>query len=158
MDDRKDDLRLTRKLDRVYAHFPGNGEPAPVRLVWARPISGKGQEVSVLSEDKKEIAMIRSLDDLDADSRRIAEAELEQRYLVPKITRVIRTMATFGNRYWAVETDRGHQAFLMKDPNKNAIWVTEDRLILRDTIGNRYEIESLRALDDRSRAEIERVI
>ena len=124
----------------------------------ARHISGKGQEVSIVGEDKKEILMLESLDRLDPESRRVAEEELEKRYLVPKIIRVINTRAHFGNRYWEVETDRGRRRFAMKDPNKNVIWLSGDQLIIRDTLGNRYEIESFSGLDPASRAEAEKVI
>ncbi len=149
--------RLTRKLDRVYVHFE-NGEQRPAKLVWAKPISGMGREISIIDDDKKEIHMLKSLDCLDPESREIAAHELEQRYLVPKITRVDGIVAAFGNRYWDVRTDRGERRFVMKDPTKNVIRVRKDQLILRDTLGNRYEIESLAHLDTKSRYLVEQVI
>ena len=147
---------LYRKLDRLFAKID-DAEEKPVKLVWARPITGHGQEISIVGEDKKEICLLKSLDGLDPHSRRIAEEELERRYLVPRITRVIGTKPSYGNRYWHVETDRGQRHFVMKDPSKNVVWVTHDRLIIRDTLGNRYQIESLSRLDAHSRAEVEKV-
>lgn len=158
MNEPRGKLTLVRKLDRIFARFADNDEEKPVKLVWVRPISGRGREVSIITQDKKEILMLKSLDELDPDSRKIAEQELAQRYLVPRITRVLKTRVTFGNRYWNVQTDRGPRAFAMKDPHKNVIRVTEDRLILRDTLGNRYEIKSLSNLDGKSQAEVQRVI
>ena len=154
----QNEMRLVRRQDRVYAQLNREEEEVPVKLVWARPVSGKGQEVSVLDNDKKELFLLRSLDCLDPDSRRVAEDELDRRYLVPKITRVASTYTNFGARYWHVETDRGCRSFVMKDPSKNVTWVTDDRLIIRDTLGNRYEIESFGGMDPRSRAEVEKVI
>jgi hypothetical protein len=151
-------VELVRKLDRVYAVFDGDPEEVPVRLVWARPISGRGGEVALVGDDKGERLMLPSLDVLDPDSRAVAEAELGRRYFMPAITRVVRTTAASGNRYWDVETDRGPQRFLMKDPNKSIIHVTQDRLIIRDALGNRYAIESLSALDPHSRSEVQKVI
>ena len=46
----------------------------------------------------------------------------------------------------------------MNDPAGNIVWLTDDRLIIRDAVGNRYEIESLSDLDPKSRAEVEKVI
>jgi len=151
-------VRLVRKLDGVFASFDGSGEEKPVKLVWARPVSGKGEEVSIVGKDKTELMMLKNLDCLDATSRKIAEEELAARYLVPKITRVIRTHPSFGNRYWAVETNLGWRSFVMKDPTKNASWLSQDRVIIRDTLGNRYEIESVSKLDVRSRAEVQKVL
>jgi len=151
-------VRLIRKLGGVYARFDDSGEERPVRLVWARPVSGRGEEVSIVGKDKTELMMLKNLDCLDAESRKIAEEELAARYLVPTITRVIRTHPSFGNRYWAVETNLGWRSFVMKDPTKNALWLSRDRVIIRDTLGNRYEIESVSRLDPRSRAEVKKVL
>jgi len=157
MQEKADKVKLKRKGDQVLARMAGRDE-VPVRLVWARPISGRGGEVSVLGEGKKELLMLDSLDALDPESRRIAEEELEGSYLIPKITTVLKTEANFGNRYWQVDTDRGRRMFLMKDPNINVTWISEDHLVIRDTLGNRYEIESLSALDEASRAWIDHVV
>jgi hypothetical protein len=149
---------LIRRLDQVFARLADSREEKQIKLVWARPISGKGQEISILDKDKKEILMLKSLDCLESNSRKIAEEELEQVYLIPIITRILETRIWFGSRYWRVETDRGQQKFAMKDPRKNVIWVTDDNLIIRDTLGNRYEIKSFSALDSWSQAEVRKVI
>lgn len=151
-------VTLRRKMDQLLAKTPDSDEELPAKIVWARPVSGRGQEVSILGTDNREIAYLGNLSELDDDSREVAKAELARRYLVPRITRVARADANYGNRYWKVETDRGSRTFLMKDPAANVIRLTEDRLILRDTLGNRYEIESVSALDEASRAFISRVL
>ncbi|MHC4592764.1 MAG: DUF1854 domain-containing protein [Planctomycetota bacterium] len=46
----------------------------------------------------------------------------------------------------------------MKDPTKNAVWLTDNHLILRDTLGNRYEIPTFSGLDAASRAQIAKVL
>lgn len=147
---------LIRREDQVLARR--EGEWVPVTLVWARPVSGRGQEVCILDKEGKELAMVPGLDRLCGDSRRIAAEELEKRYLIPKIHRVPATNAHFGSRYWEVETDCGPRRFLIKDPNASVVWVTSDHIIIKDTMGNRYEIESLAALDDGSRLHVDRVL
>lgn len=150
--------RLRRKGDQVLLSLGDADEEMPVRIVWARPVSGRGGEVCFLDDKKREVLMLQGLDGLDGESREIAEAELERRYLIPKITRVVRTAAHFGSRYWDVETDRGRRRFAMKDPTKNAVWLTDDHLILRDTLGNRYEIPTFSGLDAASRAQVTKVL
>ena len=46
----------------------------------------------------------------------------------------------------------------MKSPETNATWLTDDRCILRDTLGNCYEIESFEALDRISQAHADKVL
>lgn len=152
-------LRLVRKGDSVHA-LTGNPDTdeKPVHIVWARPVTGMGREISILGADKKEVALLKSLDSLDPHSREIAAQELRLRYLAPVIRRVIRTRSHFGSRYWIVETDHGQRQFLIKEPHRSVLWVTPDQLLIRDTLGNRYRIESLRALDDVSRGHIERIV
>jgi len=149
---------ILRKLDQVFLRpNDGTGE-IPVRLAWARPIYDRGSDICILNEKKREVVMVSSLDALDSDSRRIAEEELNKRYLIPRIIRVNSAYAHLGNRYWHVETEIGPRTFLMKDPTRGVTWITQDHLILRDTLGNRYELASLAALDAFSRAEVLKVI
>lgn len=150
---------LRRVGDKVLYHGDDEGPGVPVRLTWARPLTGRGGVVVLLHADKKEeVATLHATDHLDEASRRIVEQELAQRYFMPKITKVLRTSASFGNRYWHVETDRGARQFLMKSPETNATWITEDRCVLRDTLGNCYEIESFQALDRVSRSLADKVL
>ncbi len=158
MDATPEKIRLQRHADRVLLSRGDSDDWTPVRLVWARPISGRGGEISFLDKNKREVLMLESLDPLDPESRKVAEEELAKRYLVPRITRVIRTMATFGIRYWHVQTDRGERRFALKHASKNTFWLSRDHLVLRDTLGCVYEIRPFSELDQRSRAEVEKVI
>jgi len=158
MSEREKQIRLHWEQDRVLMSRGEGAEGTPVKLVWARPITGRGGAISVLDAKKNELAMLENLDALDPDSRKVAEEELTKRYIVPRITRVIKTTANFGIRYWHVETDRGERRFALKNASKNAFWVSRDRLMLRDTMGCLYEIGSFSALDARSKSEVEKVI
>jgi len=152
------EFTLFREADGVFIRFADGGEPRPVKLIWARPISGRGGQVSIVGEDKEEVMMIEGLDALDSDSRKVAEEALCSRYLIPRITRVIRAEATFGVRYWHVETTLGERRFALKNADRNAVWLSDDHLVLKDTLGARYEINPFSELDPRSQAEVEKVI
>ena len=150
---------LRRNGDQILYCAGEDIQGVPVRLAWVRPLTDQGGEVSILRAGKKEeIAMLRDLGRLDPASRDILVEELQKRYFLPKITRVVKATAIFGNRYWHVETDRGTRKFLMKSPETNATWLTDDRCLLRDTLGNCYEIESFETLDRVSRAHAEKVL
>jgi hypothetical protein len=149
-------IKLLRRGDQVHAEL--NGESKPVRLVWARPVSAAGNEIAVLDEKKREVALLPGLDALDPASRQIAEEELRRRYLLPKITRVLQTRSHLGTRYWHVETDHGVRHFVVRNPNHDVLWLSDDHLVLRDPLGNRFEITSIAALDPASRAAVLQVI
>ena len=150
--------RLLRKEGRVFLQL-GKDEPEkPVRLVWARPISGRGKEICILDEKKRAVLMLPGLDALDADSRKIAKEELERGYLIPRITRVISARPRLGHRYWEVETDCGPRRFATRDPRKNVTRITGEHLVIRDVLGNRFEINPFSGLDPESRAQVEMVI
>lgn len=130
----------------------GPGEVA-VRAAWARPLSAPGQEVSLLSADKKrEIAWLPSPEALDPESRALLEEELDQGYWAPLIRRVLKTSPEYGYRYWQVETDRGTMDFLSRSPETNVLWQGPHACLIRDVAGNCFRIPDLRALDTVSRA------
>ncbi len=101
---------------------------------------------------------VQDPDSLDPESRDLLISELESRYLIPVILRIIDIRAHLGTLYWKVLTDAGSTRFALKDPSENVMWLTEDHIVLRDCLGNRYEIESLSGLDRQSRNKISLVI
>jgi hypothetical protein len=143
-------LKLEERDGKVMARLDG-AEPVAVRIVYACPMTEPGRNIGVLNEKGEAAAFVADLADLDPDSRRVAEQALGQRYFLPRITRVISANVAFGQRTIVVETDRGVRAFALKNVNRNVQRLDDDRLIIRDTCGNRYEIQSLGALDAASR-------
>jgi hypothetical protein len=111
-----------------------------------------------LRKGKREVCTLPGLHALDESSRRVAEDELAERYLIAAVTRVRSVRIEFGRRYFDVETDRGARTFLLTDPNRHALSLPPDRLLLRDSMGNRYEVASVGALDGRSRALLARAL
>ena len=151
-------VQLYHEEDSVMAVI-GDADPIPVRLVHPRPISAPHQEISIMDiKGKKELAWLDSLHRLDIDSRAIAEAELWKTYRICKVSRIVKSDVNHGHRYLRVETDRGDRYFNLREPGKNITRLSEDHLVLRDSMGNRYEIPSIAALDEESRLNLERVL
>lgn len=158
MDASAKDISLRMEGDQLLLRRAGETADTAVKVVWARPISTRGGEIAILTQEQKELYTLPGLDALDPDSRKAAEADLARRYTFPRILRVREATADFGIRYWRVETDRGERHFAMRHAFKNAIWLTPDHLVLQDTFGCRYEINPYSALDEKSRAEVEKVL
>ena len=151
--------RLSRAGDRILYRAPDGSAPVGVKIRWARPLSGRNREVSLCDAEKKvEILILESLEALDPDSRTIANEELERSLALPRIVRIRRADPRYGNRYWWVDTDRGPAHFLMGSPETHVIYPSPDRMIVKDVMGNVYEIFPVSGLDARSLAEMDKVI
>ena len=148
-------VMLYRKNDVVFADADGREDMA-VKVVWLRPATGWGKEVSLLGK-KEEFLQLNSLDELDPESRKIAQEEMSKFYLMPEIKSIVHTEVHFGNRYWDVETNMGRRRFAMKNPYVNIRWVDKDEVFIRDVIGNIFHISSFLALDEESRAEYDKI-
>ncbi len=141
------------------AVIEGHEDPVAVRLVCARPISARDREISVMSlDDSKELAWLHSIEEFDEESREIAERALWRSYRIAKITRIAESYVNHGHRYLRVETNRGDRFFNLREPGNNITRLSPDHLVIRDSMGNRYEIESVAALDEESRASLDRVL
>jgi len=151
-------MSLTRRHGRTYIRVNGQPDEIPVRIAWARPLTGWGRDLVFVDEKKREVAMVGGLDELDTDSREVVAGELAERYLFATVRKVVGTKTHFGVRYWDVETDRGRRRFAVKDPSRSVLYLTDDRMLVRDTLGNSYAIESLAALDKRSRELVQNVL
>lgn len=153
------DARLWRQDGKVMYQDAGMDKPESVRLLWARPLSGRGGPVSVvMAEKKKEVAYFPDLSALAGDSRTIATEELNAGMVMPVIRKIHQVNPRFGNYYWNVDTDMGPRTFLLMSPENNASRPGPDSVILKDVSGNCYEIASVAGLDPSSRHEMEKAL
>jgi hypothetical protein len=151
-------VKLSRRDGRTFVRVNGETTETPVRVAWARPLTGWGREFVLLDDKKREVAMVECMSRLDGHSREVAASELCERYIMPRIRQVLSTRTHFGVRYWDVLTDLGRRHFAVKDPSRSVLYLTDDRFVVRDTLGNSYAIESYEALDKKSRAFIDNVL
>ncbi len=111
--------------------------------------------VSVLDADGKELGMIESVRAFDADSTELILRELRRIYHTTKIIRILSLNERYGFSYWEAETADGTVSFTLQDTYRNLLRIGDDRLALFDVDGNRFEIESLSALDRKSYKKLE---
>ena len=151
------DLKLLRRGDVIFAEI-GERKPVEVKLLYARPVSDRSKQISVLTrKGKEEIAWIESLDELDRESQEVAREALNARYQISRIEAVKHSFVNHGHRYLKVETNRGFRYFNLKEPGKNVTWLSDDIVVIRDSMGNRYEV-TLSKLDAESRGKLEQVL
>ena len=124
-------------------------ERTSVRVRKVFPLSGKADYVSFLSEKNKEVALVANPHNLDKDSRSALDAALARMYYVAKIQRVDSVKEKMGVGQWKVMTDRGYAAFEVVD-RRNIRKLPGRRVVIADADGNRFEIEDVAKLDQRS--------
>ena len=146
---------LTRRDGRLWLQRGEGGEAVAVTARYLRPLSSR-TEIVFLDEKMREVVTVHGLDALDGEARTLVEEALRERYLMATILRVRSIDVRFGTRYWDVETDRGPRWFALREPGKNVTWLDEGHLVMRDTVGNRFEIPDVGALDRASQRWIAR--
>jgi len=132
-------LRLTVEEDRSYLK---------VSVLRAFPLSEPDRFLSVRDDANNEVGLIVDPADLSVENRKLVEEELERRYLVPAVTRIVAAKERFGTVDWTIETDRGVCRFTTRNLRENVQRPAPGRIILNDVDGNRYDI---RNIDDLSR-------
>ncbi len=143
-----DRLRLT-VADRSYL---------TVKPAWASPLSYPGRYLALLDGKGDEIVLIDDPEELSPASRQSIERELHRRYLTANVRRIESAKVEFGATYWHVDTDRGERDFVTQSLQENAQWLGDRHLLLIDVDGNRFDIPDVSALDERSRAIIDRIL
>ena len=121
-----------------------------VRPARVFPVSEAADFISFLGLDDKEVLLVKEVARLDCTSRQVLEEELTRAYFVPKIIEIYDIEDAHGAARWEVETDRGYRIFDIRDREDVKV-VEQKRVLLQDADGNRYEVEDLHDLDDRSR-------
>ena len=125
-----------------------------VVVLRAFPLTDPTVYLSVRDGTNKEIGMLKTLDGLDSDSRRVVEADLARRYMVATIFRVVSVKERFGTVDWEVETHRGRCRFTTRELRENALRPAPGHYLLTDVENNRYEVPDLNALDAESQASL----
>ena len=131
------------------------GEAVRVYLYRVFPHDMQGEYISVTDSEKNEYGIIRNCDEFGEEISKLLLRDLDRRYFIPKILEITALEEKFGNSYWSIRTDIGERVITVKDTFKNIIRIGEDRAIVSDEDGNRYEIVSLSGLDRNSYRRIE---
>ena len=117
-----------------------------VQLTRYFPWSMPETYIAIRDSDGGEVVMLRTLDELDPASRKIAEAELRDKVFNPKIHRVLDYKHEFGISSITAETDRGEVIFQFRG-RRDVRQLSPTRALFRDVDGNTYELSDFSRLD-----------
>ena len=127
------------------------------RIRRAFPLSSPDSLYSLQDESGREVGVLRDLDELDEKSYRILHEELNRRYFTPRIDRIVNLRQEGGMWTWDVETSRGPAIFYVRSWRDSSHEIQAGRFQIQSVDGQRFEIPSYDALDDRSKLFIEQL-
>lgn len=137
----------------------GGGGPERVMLHLLFPYSSRRTLVSVLNGSQEEIGLISDIDLFEGDDLAAIEKEIDRKYFIRTILRILEIKDKNGITTWRVEERAGDTEdvaeFSLKDTYGSIFKVDEKRLLITDQDGNRYEIPDIGALDHKSYRRIE---
>jgi hypothetical protein len=114
--------------------------------------------ISILNEKEEELVMLKHPEKLSDASRIVIFDELEKRYFIPEILKIISLDVESHLAYWHVETDRGTNEFMLYIMPENVVRTGGNGYFFTDTFGNRFKIKDKRKLDKKSAVLLEMVI
>jgi len=129
---------------------------ANVDVVRGFPVTAPAGPVAVVGEAGDELAWIESVAAAAEPLRGLLEEELARREFLPVIERI--DAIVFGEpAAWSVVTDRGPHRFQVAHAD-DVVRDGEGGAVVSDTVGLRYRIREVAALDGRSRRLLDRTL
>jgi hypothetical protein len=122
------------------------------------PLSLPKEFISVKGSDGKEIGVIESMEGLDGESKLVVDAELQRRYFTPQILKINTLVNERGLWRWVVETHRGEAEFFVRDWRDSSFELTPGRWHILSVEGQRFTIEKLEDLDERSQKLLDQIL
>lgn len=143
-------LRFFKAGSTLRLTIEGECSILKVSIIRAFPLTLPDRYYSVRDGGNKEVGLIVNPAELDPENRGLVEADIERRYLLARVNRVLSVKERFGTVDWEVETPRGIIRFTTRDLRENVISPAPGRFLFQDVDGNRFEIADLNALDAQS--------
>lgn len=116
------------------------------------------QYISVRDVKGEELGIIQDIAQLDEESLKEVEKELQFRYFLPSVTRVDSVKQKSDLWLWELRTNLGPTGMAMRNLHEHLQFPGGNRIILTDINGKRCEIDDWKALDGHSRKQLADVI
>ncbi|NLK75385.1 MAG: DUF1854 domain-containing protein [Clostridiales bacterium] len=160
MEEQSADLLELRYLDKDNARFQRT-EGGFVSLEYAGqyyervgvyrtfPFTDPDHYISIREADEKarEIGVIKDLkSDVTKEEMEMLLEQLEIRYFTPIIKKIYNVKEEYGYAYFDVKTDYGRCKFTIHMGGGSVVHLSEERILITDLDGNRYEIPELSKL------------
>jgi hypothetical protein len=147
---------ITRNaLGQLVADVAGRDEPVvDVRAARCFPWMLPDSYIAIRDKEGKELALLKTLDELDAASRQVVQQELREKCFSPRILKVLDYANEFGVVSITAHTDRGQVTFQIRSRDDIRV-LSPTRALFRDADGNTYEVHDINAMDALSRKSLQ---
>lgn len=121
------------------------------------PITEPDMFISIREPDEKarEIGLVESLTDLDKDQAEMLREQLRLRYFMPQIEKIIEVKDEYGYAYFHVKTNFGTARFTIHMGSGSVTALTDERVLITDLDGNRFEIPDIYRLTVNERKKLD---
>ena len=143
--DQYEDLQIT---------LPDSSIQTQIKIIRSFPLSNPNQFICLIDKDNNEIGVIQDIKDLKKSDRKIVVEQLEKTYYMPKIKRINSIDGRFGVTQWQIETNFGPSQINLGS-RMDVSPMDNNRVLIKDVDGNRYEIVNYNELDPKSHALLE---
>ncbi len=126
-----------------------------IRLRRAFPFTSSENYISVLDSDQNEIGLVEDISAFPEAETALIKEELERVYYSPRILKIKAVKEKLGYAYFNADCDCGELDIPLRDVYRSIIRIGDDRIVIIDVDGNRYYIDSVEALDKKSRKKLE---
>lgn len=128
-----------------------------VNIIRAFPFSSPNEFLSVRKIEGKndEIGIIENLNVFDENTKVLINSQLEIRYFMPEILKIYSIKEEYGHTYWSVLTNKGKCKFTSSSGSSGAVFQIDERVIIKDSVENRYEIKNINALSPKELKKLE---
>lgn len=114
--------------------------------------------ISVRNSKDEELGIIRDVAELGEESAMEITQELQFRYFLPKVTCVTSVKSKSDLWLWELQTHLGPTRLVMRNLHDHIQYSEGNRILLTDINGKRCEITDWKALDIRSRKQLEEIL
>jgi hypothetical protein len=142
--------RLSANPDGTLRVVHGGKTWKSVRVRLGRPLYKPLEFAALFDLKGKDRGLLTNIPGLNSASRRVLNEHQHQFNLTCQILRVHSLSHQFGAAYWDVSTNKGHRQFVIRGTTEHVRWLSDDRMLIKDVQGNRFEIPRISALDKKS--------
>ena len=121
-----------------------------LQIARAFPLGLPNKWIGLRDGKDNDIGVLETLDGMEPESMKIITKEMERRYFIPRVVKVLSVEEEFGLVTWQVETDKGAKTYLIQDLRGSTQSLSSNRVLMTDREGNRFEFPDLSRLDSKS--------
>jgi len=115
------------------------------------PITNPDQHISVRDMELKEFGIVFDIKEFPEGQKTLMREELSMRYFTPIVRKITHIKEEYGYTFITAETDVGTRDFTLRDLSNSILFLTAVKCLLIDTDGNRYIVENVKELGDKTK-------